>query len=150
MSPALSGGFLTIVPPRKSLFLLLFWLCWVYIVVRELLLLQGGLSCPAARRILVPPLRVYPHCLHWKVDSFPLGHQGMDWSPVRQISSLLVDLARRSCVPNFRPLGGGEHLKFADRLTSGFATCHLGNLRQKWVTLSNAQFPQTKCVTKLK
>ena len=119
MSPALSGGFLTTVPPRKSLFL--FWLCWVYIVVHELLLLQGGHSCPAACGILVPQVGAHPHCLHWKADSLPLGHQGMDWSPVQQLSNLLADLAGRSRVPNFRPLGGGKHLKFADRLQ--LATC---------------------------
>lgn len=121
MSPALSGGFLTTVPPRKPLFLFLFWLFWVYIVARELLSLQGGLICPAARGILVPQLGVHPHCPHWKVDSLPLGHQEMDWSPIQQISNLLADLAGRSRIPNFRPLRGGKDLKFADRLQP--ATC---------------------------
>lgn len=72
----------------------------------------------------------------------------LDRSPLQQISSLLADLAR-SHVPNFRLLGGGKHLNFADRLTFGFLTGQLCDLRQKWLPLSIAQFPQTKCVVKL-
>ena len=76
MSPALSGGFLATVPPRKSLFLLLFWLCWVHVVVRELLLLQGGLSCPAACRILVPPLKSVSTLPTLEGGFFPTGPPG--------------------------------------------------------------------------
>ena len=53
----------------------------------------------------------------------------LDRSPLQQISSLLADLAR-SHAPNFRLLGGGKHLNFADRLTSGFVTGQLCDLRQ--------------------
>ena len=51
--------------------------------------------------------------LVWKLRSHKLHDQPS--------SNLLADLAGRSRVPNFRPLGGGKHLKFADRLQ--LATC---------------------------
>lgn len=50
---------------------------------------------------------------------------------------------------NFRLLEGRKHMNSEGRMTSGFATCQLHEIRQKWILLTDAQFPQTKCVMKL-
>ena len=61
-----------------------FWLCWVLVAARGIfnaacdlsLVVVGRLSCPSAYGILVQDQGLNPHPLNWKVNSYPLDHQG--------------------------------------------------------------------------